>query len=166
MENRIKEQQLCLFADRTSCSQMRANQFLLYFSSFAYVLMQALRRLGLKGTPFANAQCSTLRVKLLKIAARVDVSARAGCGFHGLKTIHGNVNSHELWSISNKCRYAHTCITPNSPSMTIMADGLDRSPGRGAAARCGKSWIWGLNRENGAHLPVATVLRHVRRLYQ
>ena len=59
MENRIKEQQLCLFADRTSCSQMRANQLRLYFSSFAYVLMQALRRLGLKGTPFTNAQCST-----------------------------------------------------------------------------------------------------------
>ena len=76
MENRIKEQQLCLFAHRTSCSQMRANQLRLYFSSFAYVLMQALRWLGLKGTPFANAQCSTLRVKLLKIAARVDVSAR------------------------------------------------------------------------------------------
>ena len=76
MENRIKEQQLCLFADRTSCSQMRANQLRLCLSSFAYVLMQALRWLGLKGTPFANAQCSTLRVKLLKIAARVDVSVR------------------------------------------------------------------------------------------
>ena len=73
MENRIKEQQLCLFADRTSCSQMRTNQL---FSSFAYVLMQALRRLGLKGTPFTNAQCSTLQVKLLKIAARVDVNVR------------------------------------------------------------------------------------------
>ena len=66
MENRIKEQQLYLFADRTSCSQMRANQLRLCLSSFAYVLMQALRWLGLKGTPFANAQCSTLRVKLLK----------------------------------------------------------------------------------------------------
>ena len=76
MENCIKEQQLCLFADRTSCSQMRANQLRLYFSSFAYVLMQALRRLGLKGTPITNAQCSTLQVKLLKIAARVDVSVR------------------------------------------------------------------------------------------
>ena len=76
MENRIKEQQLYLFADRTSCSQMRANQLRLCLSSFAYVLMQALRWLGLKGTPFANAQCSTLLVKLLKIAARVDVSVR------------------------------------------------------------------------------------------
>ena len=76
MENCIKEQQLCLFADRTSCSQMRANQLQLYFSSFAYVLMQALRRLGLKGTPITNAQCSTSQVKLLNIAARVDVNAR------------------------------------------------------------------------------------------
>ena len=112
MENRIKEQKLCLFAHRTSCSQMRANQFRLYFSSFAYVLMQALRWLGLKGTPITNAQCSTLRVKLLKIAARVDVSARARCGFHGLKTIHSNVNSHELWPISNKCRYAYHLHNP------------------------------------------------------
>ena len=55
MENRIKEQQLCLFADRTSCSQMRANQLRLCLSSFAYVLMQALRWLGLKGTPFDAA---------------------------------------------------------------------------------------------------------------
>ena len=76
MENRIKEQQLYLFADRTSCSQMRANQLRLCLSSFAYVLMQALRWLGLKGTPFTNAQCSTLQVKLLKIAARADVSVR------------------------------------------------------------------------------------------
>ena len=55
---------------------MRANQLRLYFSSFPYVLMQALRRLGMKGMPFTNAQCSTLQVKLSKIAARVDVSVR------------------------------------------------------------------------------------------
>ena len=76
MENRIKEQQLCLFAHRTSCSQMCANQLRLCLSSFAYVLMQALRWLGMKGTPFANAKCATWRVKPLKIAARVDVSVR------------------------------------------------------------------------------------------
>ena len=76
MENRIKEQQLCRFADRTSCSQMRVNQLRLYISSFTYVLMQALRRLGLKDTTFANAQCSMMRLKLLNIAARVDVNAR------------------------------------------------------------------------------------------
>ena len=80
MENRIKEQQLYLFADRASCSQMCANQFRLYFPSFAYVLMQTLRWLGLKGTPFTSAQCSTLHVKLSKIAARV-MSASAGCGY-------------------------------------------------------------------------------------
>ena len=76
MENRIKEQQLDLFADRTSAHTMRANQLRLYFASFAYVLMHALRRLGARGTPFARAQCSTLRLKLLKLGARVKITAR------------------------------------------------------------------------------------------
>ena len=76
MENRIKEQQLWLFADRTSCATMRANQLRLWFSSVAYTLMQALRRLGLKGTKLARAQCSTIRLKLLKIGAQVRVTVR------------------------------------------------------------------------------------------
>lgn len=76
MENRIKEQQLGLFADRTSSATMRANQLRLYFSSFAYVLMQGLRRLGLAGTQHAKAQCSTIRLKLLKIATRIRISVR------------------------------------------------------------------------------------------
>ena len=66
MENRIKEQQLNLFADRTSPHQMRANQMRLYFASFAYVLMHALRRLGLAGTELARAQCGTIREKVLE----------------------------------------------------------------------------------------------------
>jgi len=70
MENRIKEQQLGLFADRTSAATMRANQLRLYFASFAYVLMSALRRLGTAGTELARAQCTTLRLKLLKVAVR------------------------------------------------------------------------------------------------
>ena len=57
---------------------MRANQLRLYFSSFAYVLMHALRRLGTEGTQFARAQCATLRLKLLKIGARVKITARRG----------------------------------------------------------------------------------------
>ena len=76
MENRIKEQQLGLFADRTSAATMQANQLRLYFASFAYVLMHALRRLGTKGTRFARAQCTTLRLALLKIAVRIKVTAR------------------------------------------------------------------------------------------
>jgi hypothetical protein len=76
MENRIKEQQLWLFADRTSCQMMRANQLRLYFSSFAYILMHALRRLGLKGTEHERAQCGTIRVKLFKIGALVRISVR------------------------------------------------------------------------------------------
>ncbi len=75
-ENRIKAQQLSLFADRTSCSAMKANQLRLYFSSFAYCLLQAMRRLALSGTEMATARCGTLRTKLLKIGARVRVSVR------------------------------------------------------------------------------------------
>jgi hypothetical protein len=76
MENRIKEQQLHLFADRTSCQTMRANQIRLFFSSMAYVLMESLRRLGLSETKMAGAQCQTIRLKLLKIGALVRVTVR------------------------------------------------------------------------------------------
>ena len=76
MENRIKEQQLELFADRLSCETMRANQLRLYFSTVAYVVMRALREHGLRNTPMAKAQCETIRVKLFKIGARVTVSVR------------------------------------------------------------------------------------------
>ena len=76
MENRIKEQQLFLFADRTSTATMRANQIRLYFSSIAYVLMQALRRIGLEGTEYAKAQCNTIRLKLFKIGALVKITFR------------------------------------------------------------------------------------------
>jgi len=76
MENRIKEQQLWLFADRTSTGKMRANQLRLYFSSVAYSLMQALRRIGLNGTHMAAAQCNTIRLKLLKVGAHVKITVR------------------------------------------------------------------------------------------
>jgi hypothetical protein len=76
MENRIKEQQLHLFADRTSCGTMRANQIRLFFSSMAYVLLESFRRLGLAGTEMAEAQCQTVRLKLLKIGALVRVTVR------------------------------------------------------------------------------------------
>ena len=76
MENRIKQQQLALFADRTSTHEMHANQLRLYFSSFAYVLMQTLRRLALQGTALARAQCDTIRLKLLKVGVQVRISVR------------------------------------------------------------------------------------------
>jgi len=76
MENRIKEQQLGLFADRTSTATMRANQLRLYFSSIAYILMHDLRRLALKGTELARAQCTTIRLKVLKIGAQLHVTVR------------------------------------------------------------------------------------------
>jgi hypothetical protein len=76
MENRIKECQLDLYADRTSTATMRANQLRLWFASMAYVLLCALRRIGLQHTPFANASCGTIRLKLLKIGAFVRISVR------------------------------------------------------------------------------------------
>jgi len=76
MENRIKEQQLYLFADRTSTRHIDSNQIRLWLSSVAYVLMQALRRMGLKGTKLAKAQCHTIRLKLLKIGAIVRITVR------------------------------------------------------------------------------------------
>jgi hypothetical protein len=76
MENRIKEQQLDLFADRTSCHKFLANQFRLLLSSAAYLLVQALRRTVLAGTELAEAQVGTIRLKLLKVAARVVASVR------------------------------------------------------------------------------------------
>ncbi|MEO1525914.1 MAG: IS1380 family transposase [Planctomycetota bacterium] len=76
MENRIKEQQLCLFADRTSCTKFLANQFRLMLSSFAYVLMDAVRRLGLSGTVGSRWRVDTIRLRLLKVAARVRVTCR------------------------------------------------------------------------------------------
>jgi hypothetical protein len=76
MENRIKEAQGDLFADRTSAATMQANQLRLWFASMAYVLMCALRRIGLTHTQFAEATCGTIRLKLLKIGALVRTSVR------------------------------------------------------------------------------------------
>jgi len=76
MENRIKEQQLFLFACRVSCATMRANQLRVLLSTVAYVVMRALRRFGLAQTELAHAQCDTIRLKLLKIGAIIRISVR------------------------------------------------------------------------------------------
>ena len=76
MENRIKEQQLGLFADRTSTHWLKSNQLRLYFSSIAYTLMRALREYGLKETPLQKAQCSTIRNQLMKIGVQIKISVR------------------------------------------------------------------------------------------
>ena len=76
MENRIKECQGDLFADRTSAATLRANQLRLWFASFAYVLLCAVRRIGLAHTQFAEAACGTIQLKLIKLGALVKVSAR------------------------------------------------------------------------------------------
>ncbi len=76
MENRIKEQQLYLFADRTSSATMAANQLRLWFSSLAYLILNELRCVGLCGTRMAQATCASIRLKLLKIGAKVTLSVR------------------------------------------------------------------------------------------
>lgn len=76
MENRIKEQQLYLFADRTSSATMAANQLRLWFSSLAYVILNELRSVGLRGTRMAQATCASIRLKILKIGAHVRLSVR------------------------------------------------------------------------------------------
>jgi Transposase DDE domain group 1 len=100
MENRIKEQQLHLFADRTSAATMRANQVRLFCSSIAYVLLEALRRLGLAGTELAGTQCRTIRLKLLKVGALVRVTVRkvwvkmsSGCPYAAVfRQVHANLS--------------------------------------------------------------------------
>jgi len=100
MENRIKEQQLDLFADRTSCHNFEANQLRLLLSSAAYVLLDSLRRLGLAGTELARAQAGTIRLKLLKIGARITCSVRRIVlhlsGGYPLKEVF----AHILWRLS------------------------------------------------------------------
>jgi len=76
MENRIKEQQLDLFADRTSTHTMRGNQLRLWFSTIAYALVSTMRRVALKGTRLAKATCGSIRLRLLKIGAQVSISVR------------------------------------------------------------------------------------------
>ena len=98
-ENRIKEPPLGRFADRTSAATLRANQRRLYVSSVAYVLLAALRRLGLAGTARARAQCTTIRLTLLKIGARIRVTVRkvwlalaSGCPHAALfAQVHANL---------------------------------------------------------------------------
>jgi len=105
VENRIKEQQLHLFADRTSAHTMRANQVRLFFSSIAYALLEALRRLGLAGTELAEAQCQTIRLKLLKVGALVRVTVRkvwvklsSGCPYADVfRRVHANLDRRPPW---------------------------------------------------------------------
>jgi Transposase DDE domain group 1 len=101
MENRIKECQLDLFADRTSAATMRANQVRLWFASMAYVLLCALRRIALQHTQFAKATCGTIRLKLLKIGALVRTSVRrikfsmaSGCPYqHEFAVAHARLTN-------------------------------------------------------------------------
>ena len=104
MENRIKECQIDMFADRTSTATMRANQLRLWLSSMAYVLLCALRRIGLKHTRFAKASCGSIRLALLKIGAVVTTSVRrikiamaSGCPYQ-----HDFRNAHALLAAASR----------------------------------------------------------------
>lgn len=100
-ENRIKECQMDLFADRTSANTMRANQLRLWLSSMAYVLFCALRRIGLQHTRFARASCGSIRLALLKIGAVVTTSVRririamaSGCPYqHEFRKAHARLEA-------------------------------------------------------------------------
>ena len=81
MENRIKEQQLCLFADRTSCATMRANQLRLWLSSVAYTLLVALRQFGLQGTEMAQARCDTIRLEAVEARGVAADDGSSGVDF-------------------------------------------------------------------------------------
>ena len=95
MENRIKEQQLGLFADRTSTATMRGNQLRLWLASVAYVLVHELRRVGLRGTALAPAQVMTIRTRLLKLGGLVRVSVRrfvvALSGVYPLRALYARI---------------------------------------------------------------------------
>jgi Transposase DDE domain group 1 len=104
MENRLKEQQLALFSDRTSAHRFEVNQLRLWLSSFAYTLMQALRDRGLFKTELATAQMGTIRKQLLKIGARVRVSVRrvhiAFCSSSPVRELFGCIY-HRLVTATN-----------------------------------------------------------------
>jgi hypothetical protein len=106
MENRIKEQQLWLFADRTSTALLPSNQLRLYLSSVAYLLLSALRRLGLAGTALAGAQCGTIRLRLLKIGALVRVTVRR---------VWVSLSSSYAWREVFACVYANLRGSSRSP---------------------------------------------------
>ena len=105
MENRVKECQLDLFAGRASAATMRANQLRLWFASMAYVLLCALRRVGLTHTQFAEATCGTLRLALLKIGALVTISVRP------IKVAMASAHPHQ-----NEFALAHARLTASGPA--------------------------------------------------
>ena len=123
MENRIKEQQLALFADRTSCHKWWPNQFRLILSSLAYTLIATIRRLGLRGTKMARAQADTIRLKLLKIGAVVTPAASASISPAPART--------RTWSVSRQPGSSRDNRPLRSPNPDAQA--LPPPPGAGAA---------------------------------
>ena len=147
MENRIKECQLDLFADRTSTATMQANQLRLWFASIAYVLLCALRRIGLAHTQFAEATCGTIRLKLLKIGALVRVST-GGSRWRWRPPAHGRTRSNSptpgcatLSPDTNQT--VHRCHTARQRRQGRGEGGL--CPKRGTASyKCRTAPIFGL----------------------
>ena len=110
MENRIKEQQLALFADRTSTQALRSNQLRLYFSSFTYVLIETLRALGLGGASWPRAQYATIRLKLLKVGAQIRITACNPWIWLSQKLIPMRASSKRCWPECSRspCAVSHS----------------------------------------------------------
>jgi len=118
MENRIKEQ-MCLFADRLSTDEMKGNQLRLYFSALAYTLIEALRRLGLEGTEWAQAQVDTIRLKLFKIGAS-SASACAASSSNSVQPIPGKISSRTPTTPCD-AEPPHGCCPTQLPSGSISS---------------------------------------------
>lgn len=110
MENRIKEAQLELFADRTSSHTFKANQLRLWLSSFAYVLIEALRRLGLRNAALALATAGSIRLKLIKIGALISVSVRR------VKIAMSSSHPHQAEFIAASMQWAPRCAGSTAPT--------------------------------------------------
>ncbi len=130
MENRIKECQLDLFADRTSAATMRANQLRLWFASLAYVLLCALRRIGLADTQFAAAACGTIRFKPLKLGALVRISVRrVKLAARRWATASFVAPAVAPSTVALTCWGACTAAVQDAPTIPCVADTPARSAG-------------------------------------
>jgi hypothetical protein len=164
MENRIKEQ-MCLFAYRLSTEEMKGNQLRMYLSALAYTLVEALRRLALKGTEWAEAQVDTIRLRLFNIGTLVHISARRvwlePCGWNSVPAIRGNPLTAEKRRVPRSLNASHKSSAfqgsiPARPSNHAAAKGSRHQDCSGTAPPCQFS-------DYARHLPTSNVGREARR---
>ena len=123
MENRIKEQQLDLFADRTSTHYLQSNQLRLWFSTFAYMIIERMRAEVLQGTELARATAGTIRLKLFKVAGSIEVTVAAGACAPGLGLSLSGTVCYGPFTVTGRARVAR----PRSP---LKRTGSTRRPTR------------------------------------